>query len=95
MIKLDALNIEYVIPMAFFVVGMLSGYLLGNTAHETECAQEIIDLADCRMKYKERGDELIKCRAEGAGGAVIDCAPICAKQVREALKNAQAWNCEN
>ena len=95
MIPLESIKLEYAIPAALFLAGVLFGYLLNSTPHEVECAQEIVDLADCRMKYKERGDELIKCRAEGAGGAVREGAPVCAQRVREALKNAQAWHCEN
>ena len=94
MIDLNTIKLEYAIPAAFFVAGVLSGYLLNSTSHEVECAQEITNLADCQIKYRERGDKLMRCRAEGVGGAVIDCAPVCAQRVSQALANASAWNCE-
>ena len=39
--------------------------------------------------------ELTKCEAQKSADCALNCEVVCAEDVSEALKNAQAWACED
>lgn len=90
---LDGIKLEYIVPAILFIAGCLAGSLAMYTSHETECAQELIDLAKLRVEITELQNKLAICTANQTGKMVIDCKQVCAKQVKKALADSQAWAC--
>jgi hypothetical protein len=85
----------YALTIVAICLATVMGYLLGHQDEAQICASYVVEAERQTEKASQLNEELTTCKATKAGGAVLDCGPICAERVREALKNHTAIVCED
>ena len=88
-------TLPYAFAVAAICLAAAMGYLFGHQDEAQLCAPHIIEVERQTKKASELNEKLTVCKATTAGGAVIDCGPICAKRVRSALSNHRDIVCED
>ena len=88
-------TIPYVMALCAIVLSAVCGYLLGHQDPAVLCSTYIVDAERQTTKAFECNRDLTTCKATKAGGAVIDCGPLCAERVSKALKNHRDIVCED
>lgn len=88
-------SISYAIAISSILLSMIVGYLFGYQSPEHLCAEYIVEAEQLTQVAHECNTQRTQCESKQAGGAVLSCAPICAKQVADALKNHTDIICED
>lgn len=95
MINIENIKTEHIVALVLAVLGFVCGALVFNVSHESECAGEIVKMVKLQLENDKQSKLIQRLKAKQAGGAVIDCQSVCAKQVKTALEKARAWECED
>jgi len=88
-------TMPYALAIAAIIMATVLGYLLGHQDEAELCAPRLIEIERLTDQNSQLNADLTTCQAKGAAGAVLDCAPICAGRVREALQNHRDIVCED
>lgn len=88
-------SISYAIAITSILLSMIVGYLFGHQSPEHLCAEYIVEAEQLTQAAHECNTQRTQCESKQAGAAVLSCAPICAKQVAEALRNHTDIICED
>jgi len=88
-------TIPYAMALCAIILAVFAGYLLGHKDPAILCSTYIVEAERQTAKAFECNRDLTTCKATKAGGAVIDCGPLCAERVSKALKNHKDIICED
>jgi len=88
-------TIPYALAGGAIILAVILGYMLGYQDPAQMCSMYIVDAERATNKAFEYNQELTACKAAKAGGAVIDCGPVCTQRVEKALRNHKEIICED
>ena len=88
-------TIPYALAGGAIILAVVLGYMLGHQDPAQMCSTYIVEAERATNQALECNKELTTCRATKAGGAVIDCGPVCTQRVEKALRDHKAIVCED
>lgn len=87
--------ISYSIAIIAITFSSIAGYLLAHQPPEQICAEYIVETEQLTEIASKCNQQLTECTSKGAGGCVLDCVPVCANQVADALLAHKNIVCED
>lgn len=88
-------SISYTIAISAIALSTVLGYLFGHQSPEQICAEYIVEAERLTESASECNKKLTACESKQAGACVLDCAPVCANQVADALLMHKSIVCED
>ena len=88
-------SISYVMAISAILLSTVLGYLFGHQSPEQICAEFIVEAERLTETAGKCNQKLTACESKGAGACVLDCAPVCANQVADALLSHKNIVCED
>tara|TARA_Y100001973_G_scaffold47948_1_gene71334 strand:- start:474 stop:770 length:297 start_codon:yes stop_codon:yes gene_type:complete len=88
-------SVSYMIAAFAIIMATILGYMFGYQDPAQMCSMYIVEAERTTNQALKCNQELTACRATKAGGAVIDCGPMCTQRVEKALRDHKAIVCED
>tara|TARA_X000000368_G_C22622930_1_gene533076 strand:- start:308 stop:604 length:297 start_codon:yes stop_codon:yes gene_type:complete len=88
-------GINYAIAISAIILSTVTGYFFGHQSPQQICAEYIVEAERLTETASDCNQKLTACESRGAGECVLDCTPVCANQVADALLTHKNIVCED